>query len=128
MTFQYALWDRLKDLNSLTDVNRNNLCQLCTHLISTRALSLAVLRVRSGGRERGGREGRGRRGLQTRDQDGQLVSSSFDPCLPFTTIQVVEFAELDKTGVKFYKRLLRSLLCDHPEDTCRSAGETEGSL
>lgn len=45
VTFQYALWDRFKVLNSLSQVNRMNLCRLCTHLISSKALSLAVLRV-----------------------------------------------------------------------------------
>lgn len=45
VTFQYALWDRFKALNSLSQVNRMNLCRLCAHLISSKALSLAVLRV-----------------------------------------------------------------------------------
>ena len=45
MTFQYALWDRFKVLSSLSQVNQTNLCRLCAHLISSKALSLAVLRV-----------------------------------------------------------------------------------
>lgn len=45
VTFQYALWDRLKALESLTAANRANLSKLICHLISHSALSLAVLRV-----------------------------------------------------------------------------------
>ena len=33
--------------------------------------------------------------------------------------QVVEFPELEKVGVRFFKKLLRTVLCDCSEDTCR---------
>ena len=45
VTFQYVLWDHFKALGSLTPANRSNLCRLCSHLITSRALSLAILRV-----------------------------------------------------------------------------------
>ena len=45
VTFQYVLWDRFKVLDSMTPANRSNLCRLCSHLITSRALSLAILRV-----------------------------------------------------------------------------------
>ncbi len=130
MTFQYALWDRLRNLGTLTDFNRTNLCQLCSHLISSSALSLAVLRVREGGRERergrgreSGRE-RGREGGREESEGGREESEGVREgggSSLLTSLQVVEFAELDKMRVQFYKHLLRSLLCDCSENTCRSA-------
>lgn len=45
VTFQYALWDRFKTLASLTASNRINLRKLVCHLVSTKALSLSVLKV-----------------------------------------------------------------------------------
>ena len=46
VTFQYSFWDRFKVLESLSKLNRANLVKLLSHLISTKALSIAVLRVR----------------------------------------------------------------------------------
>ena len=34
-------------------------------------------------------------------------------------MQVVEFTELSKVGVHFYKSLITSLLCDHSEENVR---------
>ena len=45
ITFQYAFWDKFKDLGSLSSANLTNLRFLLTHLIVTRSLSLAVVRV-----------------------------------------------------------------------------------
>ena len=45
VTFQYAFWDKFKSLESLSSANLTNLCHLLSHLIATRALSLAVVRV-----------------------------------------------------------------------------------
>ena len=45
VTFQYALWDRFKSLDTLSAANRSNLSKLTSYLISNKALSLAVLRV-----------------------------------------------------------------------------------
>ncbi len=45
VTFQYSLWDRFKVLESSSKLNRANLVKLLSHLISTKALSIAVLRV-----------------------------------------------------------------------------------
>ena len=36
-------------------------------------------------------------------------------------LKVVEFAQLDKTGLHFHRSLLQSLLCDYSEETCRLA-------
>lgn len=48
-------------------------------------------------------------------------------CVTFR-LQIVEFAELDKTGLHFHRSLLQSLLCDYPEDTCRWAAAPRCSM
>ena len=45
ITFQYNMWDRLKAMASLTDTNRQNLAKLLTHLFSTKALSMSILKI-----------------------------------------------------------------------------------
>ena len=45
VTFQYAIWDRLKMLASLSQPSVNNLWRLISHLVAHKALSLGVLRV-----------------------------------------------------------------------------------
>ena len=45
VTFQYAIWDRFKTLDSLTVSNCSNLRKLVCHLVSAKSLSLSVLKV-----------------------------------------------------------------------------------
>ena len=45
VTFQYTIWDRLKTLSDLLRSSLDNLWKLLSHLISSKALSLGVLRV-----------------------------------------------------------------------------------
>lgn len=75
VTFQYTIWDRLKTLSSLPRSSMDNLWKLLSHLVSSKALSLGVLRV-------------------------------------------VEFSEMDKVGLYFFRKLLTSILCDYSEDVC----------
>ena len=45
VTFQYAIWDKLKMLASLPKHSVNNLWRLVSHLVAHKALSLGILRV-----------------------------------------------------------------------------------
>ncbi|XP_037374765.1 nucleolar MIF4G domain-containing protein 1 [Talpa occidentalis] len=45
MTFQFSIWDRLRDLESLPATNCSNLVHLLAHLLKTKALPLSVLKV-----------------------------------------------------------------------------------
>lgn len=45
MTFQFNMWDKFKDINTLSNGAIFNLAQLTTHLITTKALSLALFKV-----------------------------------------------------------------------------------
>lgn len=45
ITFQYSIWDRLKAMSSLSDTNRENLAKLLSHLFSTKALSMSILKI-----------------------------------------------------------------------------------
>ncbi len=45
ITFQYCAWDRFKVLDSQTAFGLANFRQLLHHLITTKALSLAILKV-----------------------------------------------------------------------------------
>ena len=45
VTFQYAIWDKLKIVDTLTLIQCNNLCQFLVHMIGNGAMSIAVLRV-----------------------------------------------------------------------------------
>ncbi|KAJ8279842.1 hypothetical protein COCON_G00069080 [Conger conger] len=45
MTFQFSLWDKFKDLSSLTSGPFSNLVQLVVHLLQKKSLSLAILKA-----------------------------------------------------------------------------------
>ncbi|CAI9715604.1 MIF4G domain-containing 1-like [Octopus vulgaris] len=45
MTFQFNLWDKLKDMPSLTEMMMSNLAKLVSHLIVSKAQSLALFKV-----------------------------------------------------------------------------------
>ncbi|XP_068762355.1 nucleolar MIF4G domain-containing protein 1-like [Montipora capricornis] len=45
VTLQYSFWDKFKVINDLTPHSVDNLSRLMAHLISTRALSLSILKV-----------------------------------------------------------------------------------
>ncbi|KAK3101352.1 hypothetical protein FSP39_002929 [Pinctada imbricata] len=45
MTFQFALWDKFKEMGNLTEYNRSNLAKLVTYLLSTKAQSLSIFKV-----------------------------------------------------------------------------------
>lgn len=45
MTFQFNLWDKLKDMPSLTETMMANLAKLVSHLIVSKAQSLALFKV-----------------------------------------------------------------------------------
>ncbi|XP_057293850.1 nucleolar MIF4G domain-containing protein 1-like isoform X2 [Hydractinia symbiolongicarpus] len=49
VTLQYTLWDRFKVLSTLSKHNLNNMALLLAHLVSSKHLSLAVLKVVSFG-------------------------------------------------------------------------------
>ena len=97
ITFQYAFWDKFKDLGSLSSANLTNLRFLLTHLIVTRSLSLAVVRV------------------STR----VTLSHLHNHILMTLSKQVVEFSELSKVGIRWFKQLLQLLLCEYSSETCR---------
>ncbi|RVE58733.1 hypothetical protein OJAV_G00196940 [Oryzias javanicus] len=45
MTFQFSLWDKFRDLSSLSSSTFNNLVQLVTHFFQRKCLSLSILKV-----------------------------------------------------------------------------------
>ncbi|XP_046879340.1 nucleolar MIF4G domain-containing protein 1 [Hypomesus transpacificus] len=45
MTFQFSLWDKFKDLDSLPSSTFSNLVQLVTHFLQKKCLSLSILKV-----------------------------------------------------------------------------------
>lgn len=45
LTLQYNIWDRLKDLASLSSQQRTNLANLLVHLINDKSLPLSTLKV-----------------------------------------------------------------------------------
>uniref|UniRef100_A0A671M828 Nucleolar MIF4G domain-containing protein 1-like n=1 Tax=Sinocyclocheilus anshuiensis TaxID=1608454 RepID=A0A671M828_9TELE len=45
MTFQFSLWDKLKDLANLSSRSFSNLVQLVTHLLHRKCLSLSILKA-----------------------------------------------------------------------------------
>ncbi|XP_053374395.1 nucleolar MIF4G domain-containing protein 1 homolog [Mercenaria mercenaria] len=49
MAFQFCIWDKFKEIGSLSDTNRNNLAKLLNHLIVNKAQSLSILKVISFG-------------------------------------------------------------------------------
>ncbi|KAL4222707.1 Nucleolar MIF4G domain-containing protein 1 [Mactra antiquata] len=49
MGFQFCIWDRFKEVKTLTDTNRHHLAKLLVHLITTKALSLSIFKVISFG-------------------------------------------------------------------------------
>ncbi|ODM91865.1 Nucleolar MIF4G domain-containing protein 1 [Orchesella cincta] len=73
LALQYNLWDRLKDLKSLTSHQRKNLAQLVVHLIN-------------------------------------------DKSLPLSTLKVIEYTEMDKTKLKFLKKVLTGILMQKDVD------------
>ena len=113
VTFQYSFWDRFKDLASLTPSQLINFRKLLVHLITSKALSLVVIKVCVGGcmimhfcR------------MDVLYAHGKDTNGFRKSILDFFR-QVVEFPELEKVGVRFFKKLLRAILCDCSEDTCR---------
>ncbi|XP_060588437.1 nucleolar MIF4G domain-containing protein 1-like [Ruditapes philippinarum] len=49
MAFQFCIWDKFKEIGSLSEHNRNNLSKLLIHLIVNKAQSLSILKVVSFG-------------------------------------------------------------------------------
>lgn len=45
VTFQFSMWDQIKALEALSPSGQTNLWKLISHLVATKALSLAVLKV-----------------------------------------------------------------------------------
>lgn len=45
MAIQYAIWDRIKDIQSHTKTQLTNLAQLLVHLITNAAQAISVLKV-----------------------------------------------------------------------------------
>lgn len=45
MTFQFSIWDKIKDLENLSAAAISNLVSLLVHLLRTKSLSLSVLKV-----------------------------------------------------------------------------------
>ncbi|XP_077158919.1 nucleolar MIF4G domain-containing protein 1 [Paroedura picta] len=45
MTFQFSLWDKIRDLGNLSSTAFSNLVNLLVHLLKTRSVSLAVFKV-----------------------------------------------------------------------------------
>uniref|UniRef100_A0A3B3BCT6 Nucleolar protein with MIF4G domain 1 n=1 Tax=Oryzias melastigma TaxID=30732 RepID=A0A3B3BCT6_ORYME len=45
MTFQFSLWDKFRELSSLSSSTFNNLVQLVTHFLQKKSLSLSILKV-----------------------------------------------------------------------------------
>lgn len=45
MAIQYAVWDRIKDIQSHTKIQLTNLAQLLVHLITNASLAISVLKV-----------------------------------------------------------------------------------
>lgn len=45
MTFQFCLWDKFKDLATLSSSSFTNLVQMVTHLLTKNSLSLSILKV-----------------------------------------------------------------------------------
>jgi len=49
VTFQYALWDRFKSMNTLKKHNLHNLKQILAHMVASKSVSLSVLKIISFG-------------------------------------------------------------------------------
>uniref|UniRef100_K7GIM2 Nucleolar MIF4G domain-containing protein 1 n=2 Tax=Pelodiscus sinensis TaxID=13735 RepID=K7GIM2_PELSI len=45
MTFQFSIWDKIRDLGNLSSVTFSNLVSLLAHLLKTKSLSLSVFKV-----------------------------------------------------------------------------------
>eukprot|EP00731_Ephydatia_muelleri_P023885 Em0016g156a len=45
VTFQFSMWDRIKALETMSPIRQANLWKLISHLVATKALSLALLKV-----------------------------------------------------------------------------------
>lgn len=45
MTFQFCLWDKFKDLATLSSSSFTNLAQMVMHLLTKNSLSLSILKV-----------------------------------------------------------------------------------
>ncbi|XP_050798192.1 nucleolar MIF4G domain-containing protein 1 isoform X1 [Gopherus flavomarginatus] len=45
MTFQFSIWDKIRDLGNLSTTTFSNLVSLLAHLLKTKSLSLSVLKV-----------------------------------------------------------------------------------
>ncbi|XP_054847108.1 nucleolar MIF4G domain-containing protein 1 [Eublepharis macularius] len=45
MTFQFSMWDKIKDLENLSSTTFSNLVNLLAHLLKTKSVSLAVFKV-----------------------------------------------------------------------------------
>uniref|UniRef100_A0A8C3RWS8 Nucleolar MIF4G domain-containing protein 1 n=1 Tax=Chelydra serpentina TaxID=8475 RepID=A0A8C3RWS8_CHESE len=45
MTFQFSIWDKIRDLGNLSTITFSNLVSLLAHLLKTKSLSLSVFKV-----------------------------------------------------------------------------------
>ena len=45
ITCQFAIWDRLKELDKLSETKKRNFCSVLTSLLSTKSVSLSVLKI-----------------------------------------------------------------------------------
>lgn len=45
MTFQFSIWDKIKDLGNLSATAITNLVSVLVHLLRTKSLPLSVLKV-----------------------------------------------------------------------------------
>lgn len=45
MTFQFSIWDKIRDLENLSAAAISNLVSLLAHLLRTKSLPLSVLKV-----------------------------------------------------------------------------------
>jgi nucleolar MIF4G domain-containing protein 1 len=46
MTFQFLLWDKFKEMSHQSEQSRHHLGKIVTHLLTTKAISLSVLKVK----------------------------------------------------------------------------------
>lgn len=45
ITFQYTLWDKIKNLSEMSNVQTTNFIELIVHLVQTKSLSISILKV-----------------------------------------------------------------------------------
>ena len=74
VTFQYTLWDKVKNLRGMSSLQTTNFIKLISHLVHSKSLSISILKV-------------------------------------------ISFTEIDKTTMRFLKRILSFLIFELSEET-----------